>query len=227
MSRIRYNTSYRQALKQKILDTAILLFSERGVKAVKMDDISNSLSISKRTLYEIYDNKEDLFFECVKKRFEESERELSKSVANAENVMDILICIYRMKIDALEKTHPSFYYEIEKYPKILAYFDQQNADKQKLQMDFIQRGIREGFFRSDVNYRLAFCLFDVSNRYVITNFKTFNYSMEQVFYNLIFVFLRGFCTIKGIEVLDKFIEEDPKMLQLKRNLSMMTGKTEN
>ena len=52
-------------MKDKILDTANSLFNERGVKAVKMDDISNSLSISKRTLYEIYDNKEDLLFECV------------------------------------------------------------------------------------------------------------------------------------------------------------------
>ena len=77
MSRMRYNTSYRQTLKQKILATAMMLFSERGIKAVKMDDISNHLSISKRTLYEIYDNKEDLLFECLKNRFEESEKQLA------------------------------------------------------------------------------------------------------------------------------------------------------
>ena len=50
-------TNYRQELRDKILRTAIRLFKQHGVKSVKMDDISNALAISKRTLYEIYDNK--------------------------------------------------------------------------------------------------------------------------------------------------------------------------
>lgn len=224
---MRYNTSYRQTLKQKILATAMMLFSERGIKAVKMDDISNHLSISKRTLYEIYDNKEDLLFECLKNRFEESEKQLAESVAHADNVMDILISIYRIKVDILKRTHPLFYYELDKYPKILEYFEKQNADKQQQQMDFISRGIKEGFFRSDVNYHLTFALFDVSNRYVLSNYSSFRFTMEQVFYNLIFVFLRGFCTMKGIEVLDKFLEEDAEMRKLRDGLATASEITEN
>ncbi|MDD5824369.1 MAG: TetR/AcrR family transcriptional regulator [Prevotellaceae bacterium] len=208
MNRIRYNTSYRTSLKDKILDSAIALFHERGVKAVKMDDIANCLSISKRTLYEIYDNKEDLLFECVKTSFEHSEKELHESVENADNVMDILLRIYRLKMNLLRKTHPSFYCELEKYPKILEYFEKQDGKRRAQQMDFIKRGIREGYFRNDVNYDLILDLFDVSNRYIISNYNSLNYSMEQLSYNLVFVFLRGFCTLRGVEILDKFLDED-------------------
>ena len=208
MNRIRYNTSYRTSLKDKILDSAIALFHERGVKAVKMDDIANCLSISKRTLYEIYDNKEDLLFECVKTSFEHSEKELHESVENADNVMDILLRIYRLKMNLLRKTHPSFYCELEKYPKILEYFEKQDGRRRAQQMDFIKRGIREGYFRNDVNYDLILDLFDVSNRYIISNYNSLNYSMEQLSYNLVFVFLRGFCTLRGVEILDKFLDED-------------------
>ena len=208
MNRIRYNTSYRTSLRDKILDSAIALFHERGVKAVKMDDIANCLSISKRTLYEIYDNKEDLLFECVKTSFEHSEKELHDSVENADNVMDILLRIYRLKMNLLRKTHPSFYCELEKYPKILEYFEKQDGKRRAQQMDFIKRGIREGYFRNDVNYDLILDLFDVSNRYIISNYNSLNYSMEQLSYNLVFVFLRGFCTLRGVEILDKFLDED-------------------
>ena len=208
MNRIRYNTSYRTSLKDKILDSAIAIFHERGVKAVKMDDIANCLSISKRTLYEIYDNKEDLLFECVKTSFEHSEKELHDSVENADNVMDILLRIYRLKMNLLRKTHPSFYCELEKYPKILEYFEKQDGKRRAQQMDFIKRGIREGYFRNDVNYDLILDLFDVSNRYIISNYNSLNYSMEQLSYNLVFVFLRGFCTLRGVEILDKFLDED-------------------
>ena len=208
MNRIRYNTSYRTSLKDKILDSAIALFHERGVKAVKMDDIANCLSISKRTLYEIYDNKEDLLFECVKTSFEHSEKELHESVENADNVMDILLRIYRLKMNLLRKTHPSFYCELEQYPKIPEYFEKQDGKRRAQQMDFIKRGIREGYFRNDVNYDLILDLFDVSNRYIISNYNSLNYSMEQLSYNLVFVFLRGFCTLRGVEILDKFLDED-------------------
>ena len=75
-------------------------------------------------------------------------------------------------------------------------------------MDFIKRGIREGYFRNDVNYDLILDLFDVSNRYIISNYNSLNYSMEQLSYNLVFVFLRGFCTLRGVEILDKFLDED-------------------
>ena len=51
---------YRQNLKEKILQVATVLFYRHGIRQVRMDDISNNLRISKRTLYEIYDNKEVL-----------------------------------------------------------------------------------------------------------------------------------------------------------------------
>lgn len=44
----------RQLLKEKICLTALRLFHKRGIRQVKMDDIATTLSVSKRTLYEIY-----------------------------------------------------------------------------------------------------------------------------------------------------------------------------
>ena len=55
-------STYKEALKDKILTTAMTAFARNGIRAVKMDDIANALSISKRTLYEVYRNKEDLLF---------------------------------------------------------------------------------------------------------------------------------------------------------------------
>lgn len=59
-------TNYRQQLREKILQTSMAEFMSKGIRAVKMDDIAASLGISKRTLYEIYSNKEELLLEGVK-----------------------------------------------------------------------------------------------------------------------------------------------------------------
>jgi len=50
-------SAYRKELRARLLDTAMKAFSTYGIKAVKMDYIAQTLGISKRTLYEIYDNK--------------------------------------------------------------------------------------------------------------------------------------------------------------------------
>ena len=57
---------YKQGLRDVIIDAAIKSFAEKGIRSVKMDDVAAELSISKRTLYEIFDRKEDLLFEGVK-----------------------------------------------------------------------------------------------------------------------------------------------------------------
>ena len=52
MSKLTSPQAYREELKQRIIDVAMKEFWLKGVKAVKMDDIANDLTISKRTLYE-------------------------------------------------------------------------------------------------------------------------------------------------------------------------------
>ena len=44
------NNSHRQELKDKIVDTALRMFMNQGIRQVRMDDIAKTLSISKRTL---------------------------------------------------------------------------------------------------------------------------------------------------------------------------------
>ena len=57
MQEIKDLNAYRTSLKDKILEAAMDAFTKNGIRAVKMDDIAMSLSISKRTLYEIYGGK--------------------------------------------------------------------------------------------------------------------------------------------------------------------------
>ena len=59
-------TPYKKGLREVILKAAMKAFTEKGIRAVKMDDIAESLAISKRTMYEIYATKEELLYEGLK-----------------------------------------------------------------------------------------------------------------------------------------------------------------
>lgn len=50
--------SQRVELKDRIIETASEAFTAHGIKSITMDDIAASLGISKRTLYEVFQDKE-------------------------------------------------------------------------------------------------------------------------------------------------------------------------
>jgi AcrR family transcriptional regulator len=51
--------------REKILDMAIKLFSEKGYEGTKIIDITDALRMGKSTFYVYFRNKRDLFMECI------------------------------------------------------------------------------------------------------------------------------------------------------------------
>lgn len=48
--------------KERIIDQAMHMFVSQGIKSVRMDDIAQQLGVSKRTLYEMFGDKEGLLY---------------------------------------------------------------------------------------------------------------------------------------------------------------------
>ncbi len=54
-----------QKKRERILDTAIELFSHKGYESTKISDITDALHMGKGTFYVYFKNKEELFIECI------------------------------------------------------------------------------------------------------------------------------------------------------------------
>ena len=48
--------------KERIIEQAMHMFVSQGIKSVRMDDIAQQLGVSKRTLYELFGDKEGLLY---------------------------------------------------------------------------------------------------------------------------------------------------------------------
>ena len=199
-------TAYKQGLRVKILATAMADFRQRGIRAVKMDDVATELGISKRTLYEIFDKKEDLLFEAMKHYYGERTERIRLKVLHCANVMEIILTVYRLKVEEFQQTNPNFFVDLVKYPQVLLFLNQENQSNRTKFQQFIERGIHEDFFRSDVNYELMTHLFDALGNYVIQNQLYRQFTIEEIFKNLIVVTLRGMCTARGATTLDEILK---------------------
>lgn len=202
-------TDYKLSLRDRILDTALKTFAKNGVKGTKMDDVAAQLGISKRTLYEIYNTKETVLFECIRRHHHQKSVALSIFANDpCHDVVDIIIYLYRQQITQTVKVSPGFYEEVAIYPRIENYLAEHRKNNNEAFLKFINRGVKEGFFLRDIDYSLVCQVFDSIGRYIRDNRLYIQHSFEQLFYNMLFIPLRGFCTKKGIDKLDAFFREN-------------------
>ncbi len=205
MQEIKDISAYKLSLREKIPDVAMQLFTERGVNAVRMDDVAQTMGISKRTIYELYDKKENLLFEVVVKHFQLRMQRMEKAVSTCSNVMEILLEVYHMKVSDFKNTNPLFFTEMVRYPQLQQFLVEQNNLLRDNSLAFIRRGVEEGYFRGDLNYQMAVLQFDAMGQYIMEKELYRQYSIEDIFRNLVFVSLRGLCTDKGIRAIDEMI----------------------
>ena len=204
MHRPNAPTEYREQLKDRILKTAMQEFLTNGIKQVKMDDIARKLGISKRTLYEIYGNKEELLFEGIKDGEMNYERHLNEFQSkHVQSVMDILAEYYRLQVKMFQSTSPLFFFELRKDTRITSYLNTIHKERKEKGKLFFQCGVEEGVFRDDVDYDLIVQISETSMQYVMEHQLYRFYSMDHILYNIIFLFMRGFCTEKGLVMLDE------------------------
>lgn len=202
-----YNSSdCRVLLSRRIIDKATEMFLSKGIKAVKMDDVANDLSISKRTLYEIFSNKEMLLLHCVQSMWEERREHFKRFEAEgSHSEIEKILEFYRFQLRRSSMVSLSFVKELKKYPTVIQWVEASNRKIREEAKVFFEKGIANGYFRKDVNYDLIEEYSDIAIADATENGLMDKYGVQEVFKNITMLYVRGFCTLKGIEELEKLL----------------------
>lgn len=199
---------YRQDLRDKIIAYAMKEFYQRGVKAVKMDEISQGLHVSKRTVYEIFGDKEELLIAGMKQQQEDSRRELEVYARTlAHNVIDIISFVYKNQMRRNQDVGVVFYEEIHKMPRVMDLLRSSHDQERVESRRFFETGIAEGLFRKDLNWEVLMDVGHVVMEEIMHRQLYKQHSMQEIFDNYIMLIIRGFCTPRGLAELDKALAE--------------------
>lgn len=199
---------YRQELKEKILELAMQEFGQRGLRDIKMDDMARKLHISKRTLYEIYTDKETLLLEGLQRHKQKMEQEMERyAQKEGVNVVDIVVKFFELQMEEESNVNPQFYADIQKCPRIMDFLEASKHKHDAKGKAFINRGIKEGLFRTDVNYEILTEISHYLLDSVLTRQLYEKYTMKDIMRNFPIILVRGTCTDKGIALLDKAMEK--------------------
>lgn len=192
--------------KDRILAYAIENFSRNGIRNVKMDDIASDLGISKRTLYQLFKDKENLLVECFKYSEKRSAKLYSELIKSTDNILELYSKWLKMRIDEIRSVNPQFFSDLNKYSRVQKYFRDVSALKSKEGLKFINMGIAQGLFRNDINYNVLLRISDIVTESIMRNELYLEYSYDDLFGSTSIMSVRGICTKKGYDLLDKYIE---------------------
>lgn len=197
---------YRKELRSRIIDYAMGEFYKRGVRAVKMDEISHGLHVSKRTVYEIFGDKEELLLAGMKREKEERRNALlDYAEREARNVIDILAYVYHEQMKSSGQVGAAFFEEIHRMPRIVEFIKKTHDAEHDERFRFFKTGVEEGFFRDDVDYELMMEMSDMTTEEIMHRQFYKQYSMNELFQHWYIVIMRGICTERGLKLLNELL----------------------
>ena len=197
----------RALLKERIVELASKAFAQRGIRQVKMDELAATMSISKRTLYELFGDKESLLMEVLIHTHHEKLQMLEEVRQNSDNVMEIIVAFYQYSIRQLEKTSLKFFEDLERYPRVREMIESSKQHNAKNVSEFFQTGIEQGIFVKDLKPEILEFLFGEQMERVFRSDLVKQFTISQIFENTMLVMLRGISTAKGLEIIDKYLKE--------------------
>lgn len=191
---------------RKVIDYATVKFLANGVKQVTMDDIAHGLQMSKRTLYQLFADKEQLVVACVKLVGERERQLIHTMISDGYGTLEVVLRVIENRIKQFRGISSQFFDDVARYASIKNKIICAHEESLTRVAEFFERGIHEGYFRSDVNFKLLLtCIFEQINIRPSSSLLQ-HYSAQECFINIGIFHLRGCCTPKGIELVDKFLE---------------------
>lgn len=194
------------AHKEEIIKHASKMFVEQGIKAVRMDDIAQELSISKRTLYEIFGDKEELIYQSIRYYSEQSRDRRLSQITSDSTALETMVCNLREMMDSapiagrmrrnMRRFYPSVYERLERDVQSKSMHDLEN---------WVDSCVNNGYFEKSINREHTIKLIHNSVHGMLINSlhdeTPSNELIEMTFYALL-IFIRGLCTTEGQRLFD-------------------------
>jgi len=195
-------------VKDRILQASEELFLKYGIKSITMDEIARHLAISKKTIYQYYQDKDEIVYLVTQGRLGKDQEDMCEVFSASVNAIDEMMRVSEHLRIRMASTNPSLLFDLQKFhPQAWKiYLNHKRHFILERICDNLERGIREGLYRSDIRIDI---LSRMRIEHVQMGFDTSLFPLEQFNFidvqtQLLDVFLRGIVTEKGLHFLQQY-----------------------
>ena len=202
---------------QDILNQVSKLYHRYGIKSVTMDDVASHLAISKKTLYEYFEDKKDLVNQVLSSEHTLQCKVFDEILQRKLNAIEELFEMYNSIKMMIQEYNPSMDYDIRKYYPDL--FMKVRKVRRKTMFENTHRnmvkGKKEGLYRKDLNVEVIarFHLFRIENLVDNDLFSAEELNSFEIFHELFVYHLHGIMSNKGRDFFEKNFDKFREILE--------------
>ncbi len=196
--------------KNKILEGAESLFMKYGFKSITMDDIARELGISKKTLYQYFEDKNDLVNQTIQAHIDNDAFVCNRIIEEGYDPIEFMFEMSKSITKNQRKVNVAVLFDLRKY------FKSAWDKMEKFRLEFvlknilsnISKGQELGLYRTDINELLIAKLYVHNIELVMTPelYQDISSDFHYIHMECLKYHLRGICTDKGLKKLNKIIE---------------------
>ncbi len=187
------------------------VFMKYGIRSVTMDDLARHLSVSKKTLYKYFKDKNDLVIKGMEYHHKMEQCAMEACFDEKLNAIDENFAISKVILEQLQNIHPSVMYDLEKYyPEAMAKFDDYKKTVVKEWVENnLKKGIEEGLFREDINIPIITAMYLARmNDFMHTDLFPEEYSPADIYLEIFRYHIRGVASQKGVNYLKEKVKKE-------------------
>jgi AcrR family transcriptional regulator len=204
-----------EELKDKILKGASDLFHRYGVRSVSMDDLARSLSISKKTIYQYYTDKDEIVALAVQLHIAQAKQEYDEVFNTAENPVQELQRMSACMRKNFKDLNPGLLFDIQKFhPEAWKHFSEFKLSYIRNQIESnLKRGMEQGYYRKNLNIQVmsVLRLGEVEMAFDPTVFPPDTFDFRETQIQLLDHFIQGIVTDEGRQLFDKYNQEQQQL----------------
>ena len=190
--------------KAEILEKALDHFLKNGTKVITMDDLANEFGLSKKTLYELFENKEMLLKAAVDLLWNNFLEEVNVIKNGFDNPLNKIITIYTIAIKKISTISPVFLISLKKYHRdVMVVYDYYKLFMfESVAQPLLMEAKEQKLIREDINISLFHNINfeDIDEK--LWKYKIFqNHSIQEAIDYFVTLKLKGIITEKSFDLL--------------------------
>jgi AcrR family transcriptional regulator len=199
------------AQKEHIIARAAEMFVEQGIKSVRMDDIASTIGVSKRTLYEMFESKDELLYLAIRHMQRCKLEHIKSSVQSSRDSLAYLLDALALMLDNKE-AHRRISHNLRKfYPATFERVRKEAEEENgRLLFSMIKHYIDCGLILPTVDIRLSVTILYYTATTLVVSAGNMSLpegvSLEDALNYTIVNFFRGIATIEGVHQIDQYLQ---------------------
>lgn len=193
-------------IENRVIERASELFSRHGIKAITMDYIASDMGISKRTLYEMFTDKDSLLIKTIERGENLQKKEKETISQKYSNAFELNLELYKSTLHRLRRVNRNYLGDLKRYhPKVWALLEKNKEENMRERIQLTELGIEEGFIRPELNSEVLNLLLQAQFEVLLNSEVVVNgrYDFAEVFETIVMNYARGIATPKGLKLLEK------------------------